>query len=308
MNIAQKLKKIQKYSGLTQQELAAKLEVSFVTVNSWINQHSNPRIKKQEKIDRLYRYYVSGEGGEPVSHLDSLLQQVVQLQNQFGSITDQLAKRPDLLDQLVLEITYHTNRIEGSTFTIQETAQVLLHDQSVANKTMREHLEVTNHELVLRNILQNNDVRLGELQMLKWHEQLMQGVLDNAGEYRDHPVRIVGSYVPTSNHQSVARHINEWLTEYAQTKLTVEHIAIAHSQFEQIHPFTDGNGRMGRLIMIHQCIQNNLPPIIIPDERKSIYYRALQRSQLENDHLPLTIFTLESIIETYQLFSNVFEK
>ena len=112
MTIRQKLQLIQKISGLTQEKLAGQMGVSFPTFNSWINGRSLPRRNARERIDALYREY-TGQKVVPDNVLRAKKQIIARKSRQSKNILRQILKQPDLADQFVLSLTYHTNRIEG---------------------------------------------------------------------------------------------------------------------------------------------------------------------------------------------------
>ena len=120
-------------------------------------------------------------------------------QNPFALITF----RKDIYDQFVLSLTYHTNSIEGSTLTEQETAAVIFHDSALPDKSLVEQIEAKNHQTALQYIFRKiikRGLKLDEELILKLHAILMNGIRDDAGLYRRHAVRIVGANVPTANY------------------------------------------------------------------------------------------------------------
>ena len=120
MNISEKLKIIKDFSGLTQEKLAKELEVSFATLNSWINGRSVPHKKKQSQIDEFYAKY-SGTKIIPETVLDAKKDILDKKSRKHKNILAIIINNPDIYDQFVLSLTYNTNRIEGSTLTEDET-------------------------------------------------------------------------------------------------------------------------------------------------------------------------------------------
>ena len=112
----------------------------------------------------------------------------------------------------------------------------------------------------------------------------MNGIRDDAGEYRRQGVRIVGSNVPTANHLSVPGLMTELIKKInIKAEDVVSYISYIHSRFEEIHPFSDGNGRIGRLIMTAMLLDNNLPPAIVEAKERKYYLSYLRKSQLKKD-------------------------
>ena len=307
MNYLEKLKALQKYSGKTQTELAKMLDVSFPTLNSWINNKSTPRVKAQDRIDASYFEYI-GRIDIDESVLIVKKRQLASLQKQIKNPFKLIMNRKDIYDTFLLKMTYHTNSIEGSTFNEQEVRAVLFDDVTIPNKTVQEHQEAKNHQGALGFVMRwirDEDTGLTESLVKKIHEVLMNGILANAGQYRTRGVRIAGSHVVTPNHLKIGENLKKFVKEYnRQPKDVVFHIAKLHSHFEKIHPFSDGNGRVGRLLMLIYALKNNIAPVLIQKEKKIAYYNFLQESQIKENHVPLTSFIYDAIFNGYELFED----
>lgn len=306
MNIQEKLKVIQRLSKLTQTQLADKLNVSFPTINSWINAKSTPHKKKNEHIDDLYFNY-TGQKKTYEDNLKTKKELIAKKSNKIGNILRRVKSRKDILDQFILSFTYNTNSIEGSTLTENDTAEILFHDATLKNKKLVEHLEAKNHQSALEYLLNeiNSNYKITEEFILKLHQILMNSIRSDAGTYRNHGVRIVGSNVPTANYLKVPELMGEIVDEINKThKDTIRHVSIIHSKFEQIHPFSDGNGRIGRLIMAAMLFRKNLPPAIVRQEEKRFYYNYLQKSQQKEEHDALEGFICDSIINCFEILED----
>lgn len=120
--------------------------------------------------------------------------------------------------------------------------------------------------------------------ILHLHTILMNSIMIDAGSYRRHNVRIVGTFVPTANYLKVPEKISQWIEKYGslsgKKELLIQKIAKSHAEFESIHPFSDGNGRIGRLLMATQLLQMKLAPCIVEKKKRKEYYTALQSSQI----------------------------
>jgi Fic family protein len=306
MDFAKKLQFIQKQNDKTQTELAAVFGVSFPTLNSWILGKSVPRKGAQAQIDALYVEYfgdvkaISFSAEKEIARLKSWQEKY---KNPLSFITSQ----KDIYDSFVLFMTYHTNSIEGSTFSEPEVRAVLFDDVTIPNKTVQEHQEAKNHQAALGFVmrcLRDDKKAITASLIKKIHFILMNGILHNAGQFRTHRVRIVGSHVTTSNPARIYSDMNEFvkkLTRKLPKEDVVAHIAYTHAMFEQIHPFSDGNGRVGRLIMLILALQNNLAPILIQKEKKLAYYKYLQEAQLKGNYTPLIAFMYDALFEGYNL-------
>ena len=304
MTISEKLKIIKKLSGLTQENLAKDLGVSFVTLNSWINNRSKPHKSKISKIDNLlFKYADIPLIKEPgITKKDIIYEKA----KKYKNILKLIFGRTDLYDQLILSLTYNTNRLEGSTLTEDETAAIIFQNITIANKNLVEHLEAKNHQAAIKflfNYLQTN--KINEKLILKLHSILMNGIRDDVGFYRRQGVRIVGSNVPTANYIKVPELMKDIIKNINKKHTSlIESATVIHSKFEQIHPFSDGNGRIGRLILSAMLLLNNLPPAIIKIQEKGSYLSYLRKSQLKNDFAPLEDFICDAILNGFKIIES----
>lgn len=309
MNNAEKLKIIQSLSGLTQEKLAKKFSVSFVTLNSWINNKSTPRRNRAERIDNLY-FQFTGEHDMPQDPLKAKKQIIFNKSRHYKNVVKKIINNPDIYDQLLLSLTYNTNRIEGSTLTEDETRTILFDNITLPNKSIIEHLEVKNHQAAweyLLNQTSKKSFKIDEAIVLKLHSILMNGIRSDAGFYRKHGVRIVGAHVPTANYLKVPQLVRQLIKDVnSRQSDIIKHIANIHSRFETIHPFSDGNGRIGRLLIQAMLLPNNIAPAIIKQKHKRLYNSCLRKSQIENDFLPLEDFTCQAIFEGFNVLERIF--
>ena len=294
------LKSIQKASGWSQEEMARQLGVSFATLNAWFNNRTEPRKKAAEKIKILY-FDIVGVDSINLDELTLAKENAAKLKTTVKKITEDKAT----LDRLTLYLTYHTNTIEGSTMTFADTEAVLFQNKVLANRTQVEQAEIHNHQTVLLWLLgelQQKDFTIDEQLIKGLHLRLMNGIITNAGVYRNHGVRIVGTRTIVANHARIPSLMEELIRglDSNPTDLIAE-IAFTHAAFEQIHPFSDGNGRIGRLIMLAQALRaNHIPPLILR-ERKFAYYKYLEFAQTRDNKAPLQWFIAESMAAANQL-------
>lgn len=285
MNTKEKLRIIQDISGLTQTEMAAKIGVSFVALNNWWNEKSNPRKKQEHAIDELYREY-TGQKIIPETVLTAKKELIVKKTNENKNILNAILKNSDIYNQFLLSLTYNSNKIEGSTLSEDETADIIFNNKSIPNKSLIEQLEVKNHQAALQYLFQylGGAKKINEELTLKLHSILMNGIRDDAGFYRRHGVRIVGSNVPTSNYIKVPNLMQDIIGDInKKRKDNIAHVSNIHARFEQIHPFSDGNGRIGRLILTAMLLKKGIAPAVIKQEDKGIYYACLRAAQLKYD-------------------------
>lgn len=198
----------------------------------------------------------------------------------------------NLEEWLKIELTYTSNAIEGNTLTRRETALVIEKGLTIGKKTLKEHLEATNHGKALDYImaLAHKPIKkFSEEDLLKIHEMILHAIDDdNAGKYRKIPVRIAGSPVVLANPQKVYPLMDDFLQWLRSAKdlHPVELASLAHYKLVTIHPFVDGNGRTARLLMNLILIMKGYPPAIIRKEERLEYISALEQAQLGGSILP----------------------
>lgn len=186
--------------------------------------------------------------------------------------------------RIQIDLTYNSNHIEGSRLThdqtryIFETNTIGMTDQAI---NIDDIIETTNHFRAIDYIIDNTDSPLTESYIKHLHLLLKSGTSDadrewfNVGEYKRLPNEVGGN--DTTAPEDVSREITSLLQAYNSiSRPTFEDILDFHHRFESIHPFQDGNGRVGRLIMFRECLRNGHVPFIITDELKMFYYNGLR--------------------------------
>jgi Fic family protein len=303
MNTRQKLEIIQKTLGLTQTELALKFGVSFAAFNNWWTGKSIPRPKMQASIDQLF-LEVTGQKIIPADQLTAKKQALQKKSSEHKNVMDEILANPDINDQFILKLTYHSNSIEGSTLTEPDTAAVLFDNAALPNKSLAEQLEAKNHQAALNYLFEHivKKEKVDETLVLKLHSILMNGVRSDAGVYRSHGVRITGVNLPTANYMSVPklmRGVFALIVEKTEDVISLS--SKVHSEFEQIHPFGDGNGRVGRLLMNAMLLSANFAPAIIRQEQKQFYYKYLYKAQTKKDYSQLEDFLCEAVMDGFKI-------
>lgn len=185
-----------------------------------------------------------------------------------------------------VELTYSSNALEGNTLSKKETALVVEKGITIGGKSLREHLEATNHSEALtwlKKKTENKPSQITEDDIVKIHSIILKGIDDaNAGTYRNIPVRISGSNVILPNARKVPILMGEFQKWLKSTKdiHPVELSAEAHYRLVTIHPFIDGNGRTGRLLMNLILLMTGYPPAIIYPRERLAYISSLEKAQL----------------------------
>lgn len=302
MKISEKLQIIKKLTGFTQEKLAAELGVSFATLNSWINDRSQPHKKKAARIDELFYTYTGISSGSEDTHITKKTI-IKKKAKKYKNVLQLILERTDIYEQLILSLTYNTNRIEGSTLTEDETAAVIFRNETIDNKDLIEHLEAKNHQTATKFLFDYlKKGKINEKLILKLHSLLMNGIRDDAGLYRRHGVRIVGSNVPTANYLKVPALMTVLVKDINKKQNDViRHATIMHSQFEQIHPFSDGNGRIGRLLLVAMLLLNDIPPAVISIKEKRMYLKYLRKSQINNDYDLLDNLICDAVLNGFKI-------
>lgn len=180
-------------------------------------------------------------------------------------------------ERIAIAFTYNTNAIEGSTITLEETREIV-HDRIAPKKPLGEIKETEAHTKVFIGMLASEE-KISKRSLLGWHKEIFgETKEDIAGMFRDYLVR-VGDYV-APDWQDVEKLIDGLIRFVNTNKMNpVESAARAHYRFEMIHPFGDGNGRIGRLLMNHMLWRNGYPMIIIEYKKRRSYYKALQKDE-----------------------------
>lgn len=204
--------------------------------------------------------------------------------------------------RIQVDLTYNSNHIEGSRLThdqtrfIFETNTIGITDEAV---NIDDIIETTNHFKCIDMVIDKAKTKkLSETFIKELHYTLKSGTSDSrkdwfrVGEYKKFPNEVGGN--KTCLPEEVASEIKVLLADYnAINNKSIEDIIAFHREFECIHPFQDGNGRVGRLIMLKECLSNNIVPFIIDEELKWFYYRGLQEWDRTHNYLVDTCLTAQ---------------
>lgn len=182
-------------------------------------------------------------------------------------------------EHFVTEFTYDTNAIEGSTVTLQETALILFDKIVPEGKSIREINEVQNHKDAFDYMLGHRD-DINKIFVLKLHKLLMHNILwRHAGKFRDVQVYVRGANFMPPKPEDVEKEFRKLMLWYRSNKRKYNPVVLAayfHHVFESTHPFRDGNGRVGRLLINFVLRKNGLPMINIKYKDRMEYYKALE--------------------------------
>lgn len=195
-------------------------------------------------------------------------------------------------DALEMEYTYESNRIEGNTLTLQETALVVNEGITISGKSMREHLEAINHAQAVEFIkdIARQDIEVSERTIKEIHAIVLHGInRENAGRYRTVPVMITGSTHMPPQPYLIEKQMEDFILRFQQMKRGGIHpvviAAYLHDELVRIHPFIDGNGRTCRLLMNLYLLQHGYTIVTLKgdNEKKLQYYKTLEKSHTEHE-------------------------
>ena len=206
-----------------------------------------------------------------------------------------------------IELTYNSNHIEGSRLTHDQTRYIFeTNTIGATDGTMNvdDIVETANHFKCIDMIITQAKYQLSEKFIKELHQTLKSGTSDSrldwfaVGDYKRMPNEVGGK--ETTPPERVADELKKLLAEYNAVKeKTLEEIIDFHVRFESIHPFQDGNGRVGRLIMFKECLRNGIVPFIIDDDMKLFYYRGLHEWSSEKGYLTDTCLAAQDKFKKY---------
>ena len=209
--------------------------------------------------------------------------------------------------KIQIDLTYNSNHIEGSRLTHDQTRYIFeTNTIGVSDKTVKvdDVVETANHFKCIDMIIDSAAYAPSETFIKQLHAVLKNGTSDSrldwfaVGDYKVLPNEVGG--VSTVAPEEVSAQMKKLLSEYNAIKeKTLDDLLDFHCRFERIHPFQDGNGRVGRLILFKECLRNNIVPFIIEDDLKLFYYRGLKEWQNERGYLRDTCLSAQDRFKKY---------
>jgi len=275
-----------KNKGITKSQLSKNLGLSSTTIAKLSKgEHISMKV-----LENLCNYLncnlneiVSFEKEKSLSNILAILKEEKQMRLKGG-----------LYHQTQIKLTYNSNHIEGSRLTEEQTRYIYetntLGVESDSSVNVDDIIETTNHFKCIDYIIDNAENELSEDIIKELHSILKSSTSDSnkdwfaVGDYKKKP-NIVGD-MPTTSPAKVPTEIKKLLSSYnLLPQKSLNDIISFHHDFESIHPFQDGNGRVGRLIMFEECLKNNIVPFIIDEELKLFYYRGLKEWKNKKGYL-----------------------
>jgi len=199
----------------------------------------------------------------------------------------------NLYHKTQIDFAYNTNHMEGSTITPDETASIYNTGTILTNSdkviVLKDVTETKNHFTLFKYMLDTIEEKLSQDLIKKFHFILKDGTLTdeekewvNVGDYKKRR-NFVGNIVTTPPNEVLKemKNLLNWYEKISEKK--IEDIIEFHVRFERIHPFQDGNGRVGRMIMFRECLYNDIMPFFIEDRNKDFYLRGIKEYQINNE-------------------------
>lgn len=260
---------------ITVAEYAAKYDISQRTARNYC---SSGRIEGASLVGKTWNIPADAELPEGSRRQRTATPLLIALREQKAT-----KLKGGIYHKTQIDLTYNSNHIEGSRLTHEQTRYIFeTNTIGVEGETIRvdDIIETTNHFRCIDIIIDRATERLTESLIKELHATLKRGTSDSrldwfcVGDYKRLPNEVGGN--ETTAPENVRREMRALLSAYnAKRDKSLEDIVELHQRFEAIHPFQDGNGRVGRLIMFKECLANRFVPFIISDELKLFYYRGL---------------------------------
>jgi Fic family protein len=212
-----------------------------------------------------------------------------------------------LQEEMRLVHTYHSNAIEGNTLTLQETKLVLEEGLTIGGKSLREHLEASNNAKAfdrMEELAKKKDA-IDHITTQEIHEIVTRSILEDAGRYRTRNVRITGAVKAPPDWSKIVKLMDELIEKIAESKgHPVETASFLHHRFVEIHPFSDGNGRVARLLTNLYLIARDYPPVVLKKEYRGKYYKNLRAADAGNLG-PFANFIAKAVDESLTLYLSI---
>ena len=286
--LGEKIKSYRESKNMTQNEIADILGVKSATVSKYESGTLEPNIESLKKLAEMFEVSVDELLNDEQDRFD------ISKINVLNILREQkkMKLKGNLYHNTQIIFAYNTNHIEGSKLTedqtryIYETNTLLAEKDSITD--LDDVLETSNHFKLVDYMLDIANKNLDEKMIKEFHKILKEGTSDSrkdwfaVGDYKKLPNEVGG--LKTTDPKYVERDMKKLLEWYEPLKkVTIYEIIEFHARFEKIHPFQDGNGRVGRIIAFKECLKNNIIPFIILDKDKLFYYRGLNQYQTNKE-------------------------
>ena len=205
-------------------------------------------------------------------------------------------------ENLKAKYIYNSNGIEGNTLSLMETNLIIEHGVTIKGKSLKEHLEVKGQEYALNFLTEvMNQKEKISLRMIREFNSLI--MINGGGTFKTLPNEIVGANFKTSPPHLVEEHLNKLIENFhSSNEDIIKKVAIFHADFEKIHPFPDGNGRTGRLLMNLELMKEGFPITIIKKEDREDYYNALEKAHSNDDYEDIISFIENNVEKSFEFY------
>lgn len=286
--LGKKIKLYRENKKMTQNEVAGILDVSPATISKYESDALEPNIESLKRLAELFEISVDELLNEEEKKFDISKINVLDILREQKS----MKLKGNLYHNTQITFAYNTNHIEGSKLTEDQTRYIYETNTLLAEKDtitdLDDVIETANHFKLVDYMLEIADKKLTEKMIKEFHKILKEGTSDGrkdwfiVGDYKKLPNKVGG--LKTTEPKNVERDMKKLLEWYEPLKQkTINEIIEFHAKFEKIHPFQDGNGRVGRIIAFKECLKNNIVPFIILDKDKLFYYRGLNQYQTNKE-------------------------
>lgn len=212
-------------------------------------------------------------------------------------IMQKLSKiKNSVYDAIKIEYLYHSNKLEGSTFSKENLIELLEQKKVNGEHFLDDVIETKNSLELFDNVINTLNEPIDKYLLWEWHRILKKGTVDdeinNIGKWKKYENKLLNTDLKLCEPHLVENAMFNLLEDWNESKKDIYAIADFHQRFEHIHPFQDGNGRVGRFIILKQCIENSVDLIAIDDEYNKEYKGALYKAQTEQN--------IEELVEIFK--------
>jgi Fic family protein len=320
------IKGIRKYTGLTQKDFAAQYHIPLQTLKQWESEPGSSSYRRPPDyviymLGRLTgaEFEIGNEAGFMRAEGHELLRLERQMLDSRNELPEQLQDHPMTLLRMLreqkdakvsgqlyeltqIEMAYNSNKIEGSTLTLMQAQMLYTENKTVGSTDYNDIVEMKNHFALFDFMIDTADLPLSHDLIKEYHRILMRGT-DRAklswfavGEYKKLD-NIIGASTVTTPAKDVHRDMTSLIHSYNSKDKTLANIVDFHAMFEKIHPFQDGNGRVGRIILFKECLANDIVPPVVLDRQKVSYINGLNDYY---DHPQKLLRTMEKLQGQYE--------
>ena len=282
--------------SLEKKEYKEKIRKTYKTIHNFIE--SNHWLEKAQKLKLKKDIFLAGK-----------LEEIEACKLHYNSVfkkSDETTKR-EILKNFVIEFAFNTTSIEGNTINLEQARNLLEEGLTPKNKTLREIYDLQNTEKVFFELINLKEEISHEL-IIKIHDNLMENIDARKG-YRRTDMRVLRSNFDATPAPYIKTDMDLLLKLYNENKTKLHPLTLAvifHHKFEKIHPFMDGNGRTGRMLLNYILLKNNYPPLIVHKNTRTDYLEVLRKADKsglnkteQEDYFTLVQFVSDELINGY---------